>query len=61
MKATTHTGNDGALIATLAFARKWTGRIDFTNRHNTEADLARTNALRDAQEAEGAGVRLLLP
>ena len=61
LKAATHTGNDGALIATLAFARRWTGRIDFSDRRTAEADLARTNALRDAQEAEGAGVRLALP
>jgi fido (protein-threonine AMPylation protein) len=61
LKAATHTGNDGALIATLAFARRWTGRIDFSDRRTAEADLARTNALRDAQEAEGAGVRLVLP
>ncbi|MDQ1247913.1 MAG: hypothetical protein QG597_2285, partial [Actinomycetota bacterium] len=61
LKAATHTGNDGALIAALAFARSWTGRIDFSDRFTAEADLARTNALRDAQEAEGSGVRLVLP
>ena len=61
LKAATHTGNDAALIAALAFARTWTGRIDFTDRSTAEADLARTNALRDANEAEGAGVRLVLP
>lgn len=61
LKATSHTGNDSALIAALAFARTWTGRIDFSDRHTAEADLERTHALRDAQEAEGAGVRLVLP
>jgi len=61
LKAATQTANDQALIATLAFARRWTGRIDFTERQTAEADLERTNALRDAQEAEGVGVRLVLP
>jgi hypothetical protein len=61
LKAATHTGNDDALIATLAFARRWTGRIDFSDRHTAEADLVRTHALRDALEAEEAGVRLVLP
>ncbi|NQW72049.1 MAG: hypothetical protein HQ453_04910 [Actinobacteria bacterium] len=61
LMATTHTENDNALIAALAFARKWAGRIDFSDRRTAEADLLRTNALRDAQEAEGAGVRLVLP
>jgi hypothetical protein len=37
------------------------GRTDFSDRRTAEADLVRTNALRDAQEAEGAGVRLVLP
>jgi hypothetical protein len=61
LKAATQTANDQALIATLAFARRWTGRIDFTERQTAETDLERTNALRDAQEAEGVGVRLVLP
>lgn len=61
LKAATHTGNDGALIATLAFARRWTGRINFSDRPTAEADLARTHAMRDAQEAENSGVRLVLP
>lgn len=61
LKAVTHTANDQALIATLAFARRWTSRVDFTDRQTAEADLDRTNALRDSREAEGVGVRLVLP
>jgi hypothetical protein len=61
LKAATQTGHDQALIATLAFAQRWTARVDWTNRAVAEADLLRTNALRDANEAEDAGVRLQLP
>jgi Fic/DOC family len=61
LKAATHTGNDAALLATLAFARRWTARVDFSDRRTAEADLARTSALRDAREAEDAGIRLQLP
>ena len=61
LKAATHTGNDAALVAALAFARRWTARVDFTDRSTAEEDLARTHALRDAREAEDAGVRLVLP
>jgi hypothetical protein len=38
-----------------------TARIDFTSRASAEADFARTNALRDANEAGLAGVRLRMP
>ena len=59
LKAATHTENDNALIASLAFARKWAGRIDFSDRRTAKADPLRTNTLRDAREAEGVGVRLV--
>jgi len=61
LKAATHTQNDAALVATLSFARRWTARVDFTSRQSAESDLERTNALRDAKDAEDAGVRLTLP
>jgi Fic family protein len=61
LKAATHTANDSALVAILSFARRWTARINFTDRATAEADLERTNALRDAREAEDAGIRLTLP
>ncbi len=61
LKAATNSGHYAALLASLAFARRWTARVDFTNRSTAEADLSRTNALRDAREAEDAGVRLTLP
>lgn len=61
LKAATHGGHYAALLASLAFARRWTARVDFTSRGSAEADLTRTSALRDAHEAEDAGVRLTLP
>ncbi|MHB1164327.1 MAG: Fic family protein [Candidatus Nanopelagicales bacterium] len=61
LKAATHTQNYQALVAALSFARRWTARIDFTSRDSAEGDLERTHALRDAREAEDAGVRLTLP
>lgn len=61
LKAATHTGNFAALMAVLVFARKWTARVDFTSRDTAEGDFVRTHALRDAREAEEAGVRLQLP
>lgn len=61
LKAATHTAGDQALIAALQFGQRWTARIDWSSRETAEADLARTHALRDAREAEDAGVRLLMP
>ena len=61
LKAATHTANYQALEATLRFARRYTAQVDFTSRETAEADFARTNALRDAGEAEDVGVRLVLP
>lgn len=61
LKAATHTAGDQALISVLQFAQRWTARVDWSSRATAEADLVRTNALRDAREAEDAGVRLQLP
>ncbi|MBW3648603.1 MAG: Fic family protein [Actinobacteria bacterium] len=61
LKAATQTGNDAALIATLSFARRWTGRVDWSSRRSADRDLLRTHALRDAREAEDGGFRLVLP
>lgn len=61
LKAATHGNNFAALLATLSFARRWTGRTNVTNRATAESDFDRTYALREAQDAEDAGVRLTLP
>ncbi|HEY3670195.1 MAG TPA: Fic family protein [Acidimicrobiia bacterium] len=61
LRAATHNSSFDPLIAMLLFAQRYTGRIDFTDRATAEADLERTNAFRDANDAEAAGVRLMLP
>ncbi|MFC6149006.1 MULTISPECIES: Fic family protein [Mumia] len=61
LRGATHNDNFAGLHAALAFARRWTARVDFTSRLTAEADLERTHALRDAHSAEEAGVRLTLP
>jgi Fic family protein len=61
LRGATHNGNYRALIRMLSFARKYTARIDFTDRVTAEADLERTHAFLDAQQAEADGIRLSLP
>ena len=61
LRGATHTGHYAALYAMLSFARRYTAQVDFSTRERAEADLARTNALRDSTDAEAAGVRLVLP
>lgn len=61
LKVATHSGHFAALASTLAFARRYSAQVDFTSRETAEADLARTHALRDAGDAEQAGIRLVLP
>ncbi|MEO8436954.1 MAG: Fic family protein [Chloroflexota bacterium] len=61
LKGATHNSNFTALIAVLRFAQEYTAAVDFTSRATAEADLARTNAFRDAQDADDYGVRLILP
>lgn len=61
LKGATHTGHYAALYAMLSFARRYTAQVDFSSRESAESDLLRTNALRDAAEAESAGIRLILP
>jgi len=61
LKGATQTQHYAGLIAALAFARRYTAQVDFTSRATAEADLQRTNALRDPYDAERPGVRLVLP
>jgi fido (protein-threonine AMPylation protein) len=61
LKGASHNGSYRAMIRMLSFARRYSARIDFGSRESAEADLDRTNAFRDALEAETSGVRLVLP
>ena len=61
LKAATHNDVFAPMIAVLDFAQRYTARVDFTSIATAQADLTRTNAMRDAYEADQAGVRLTLP
>lgn len=61
LRGATHNGNFEALLASLSFAQRYTARIDFSTRESAEADLVRTNALRDPIDADQSGIRLLMP
>jgi hypothetical protein len=61
LRGATHNANYAALTAMLVFAWRWTARVNFSDRVHAEADLRKTNATRDSNEAEHSGVRLELP
>jgi hypothetical protein len=61
LRGASQTGHYAALYAALAFARRYSAQVDFSTRESAEADLTRTNALRESAEAEAAGIRLVLP
>lgn len=54
-------GHVDGLIATLAFAQRWTGQVDWSSLETAVADLTATHALMDATDAEAEGIRLRLP
>lgn len=61
LRALTANARPDALVATLAFAQRWTSLIDWSSLASARADLERTNALLDPVEAEQEGLRLMLP
>jgi hypothetical protein len=61
LRALTTNARPDALVATLAFAQRWTSLIDWSSLESARADLERTNALLDPAEAEQEGLRLVLP
>jgi hypothetical protein len=61
LKGATHSNQFDALVATMRFAQRYTARVDFSDRHSAERELADTFALRDPAEAEDYGIRLKLP
>lgn len=61
LKAATHNDSFDPLAATLRFAQRYTARIDFSSRAAAEAQLTATNALREPNEADDLGIRLILP
>lgn len=61
LNAASHNATFGPLFDALSFARRYTARIDFTDRRAAESDLARTNALMTPEWAEANGLRLRMP
>ena len=54
-------GITGALVRTLDFAQRYTVAIDFAALDRARFILDRTHAFADANEADAAGIRLILP
>lgn len=54
-------GHADGLIATLAFAQRWTAQVDWSSVEQARADLERTHATLDSTDAEAEGLRLQLP
>lgn len=54
-------GQGRQLIATLAFAQRWTSQVDWSNYETCDHDLTRTHAYKETHIADNEGVRLTLP
>jgi Fic family protein len=61
LKALSQNGITGALIRVLDFAQRYTASVDFADLARARFILGRTNAFADPNEAEAAGIRLVLP
>ena len=61
LKALSQNGNTGALVRTLDFAQRYTAAVDFSELDRARFILHRTHAFADPNEADAAGVRLVLP
>jgi Fic/DOC family len=61
LKALSQNGISGALLRTLDFAQRYTLAVDFADLDRARFMLDRTHAFADPNEAEAAGIRLILP
>jgi len=61
LKALSQNGITGALVRALDFAQRYTASIDWADLARARFILDRTNAFADPNEAEAAGIRLVLP
>jgi hypothetical protein len=61
LKALSQNGITGAIVRTMDFAQRYTAAVDFTELERARFILDRTHAFTDPNEADAAGVRLLLP
>jgi hypothetical protein len=61
LKALSQNKLTGALVRVMDFAQRYTASVDFEELKTARVILERTNAFADANEADAAGVRLVLP
>ena len=61
LKALSQNRITGAIVRTLDFAQRYTAAVDFADLDQARAVLDRTHAFMDPNEADRAGIRLLLP
>ena len=61
LKALSQNGITGALVRTMDFAQRYTAAIDFAVLDRARFMLDRTHAFADPNEADAAGIRLILP
>lgn len=61
LKALTHNRQPQALIRTLDFAQRYTGKMDWGDKHTSQRILEATHAFMDPGQADLQGIRLILP
>jgi len=61
LKALSHNGGTGALVRVIDFAQRYTAAVDFADLDEARSILGKTNAFADSNEADAAGIRLMLP
>jgi hypothetical protein len=61
LKALSQNGIAGALVRTMDFAQRYTAAVDFADLDRARFILDRTHAFADPNEADAAGIRLMLP
>ena len=61
LKALSQNGITGALLRAMDFAHRYTAAVDFTDLNRARFMLDRTHAFADPNEADTAGIRLVLP
>ena len=61
LKALSQNGVTGALVRVMDFAQRYTAAIDFAGLERARAILDKTHAFADPNEADAAGIRLVLP
>jgi hypothetical protein len=61
LKALSQNGIAGALVRTMDFAQRYTAAVEFAELDRARFILDRTHAFFDPNEADAAGIRLMLP